>query len=138
MIKYLTFDNIMAFVRLFTLGAGIIVMIKQRSDIIIARYKQRKAEAEAQEWKTVAMENKKDIKFIADTQLDIVQASKMATEDKTRITRNYVNLFEHKPEVEVEVETSGNNNDINIVQTITETIEVVKEVGRKTGLLDEN
>lgn len=132
--QYLTFDNVMAFIKLFSIGVGLIIIIKQRAEVIIAKHNQKKAEDESKEWEKVARDNHSKIKFIADTQLKITQASKMSVDDKTDITRKYVYHFDEEVIKERE---AVKEKEVNVVEEVMETFKIVKEVGKQIGLLDE-
>lgn len=129
--ELLTFDNVMAFARLFSIGVGFLVIIKQRTEVIIAKYKQKKAEEESEEWEKVARSNEEKLKFLADTQLKIVQASKLSVDDKTDITKKYVSNFDQ--EIVKEKEATRENE----ISAVEEIFGVVTKVGEHFGLLDD-
>src|SRR5690554_7476077 len=99
MIDNLDFQTIMDILKLLGVAIGILTIIKQRSEVIIAKFKQNKAEDKADELETVIRNQEQRYEFIGETMLKIVQASKMSVEDKTKATENYLKLKNEISEV---------------------------------------
>lgn len=98
MLDNLNFETIMDIIKLISLGIGILIVIKQRSEVIIAKYKQRKAEEKADTLEERFKAQDKSFEFIGNTLLKIVQSSKMSTEDKTDVTEEFLRVRNELPE----------------------------------------
>lgn len=125
-----TFENIMAVIKVMGVLLGMLTIIKQSRDKIIAKYNQRKAEKERDGYKAIAKRTSEEFKFIGDTLLSIVQASKMTTEDKTNITKDYVKILETN---EKELE-SLDTVEKDVVQDVLDVAEEV--IGITSGIIN--
>lgn len=128
MIDNLDFQTIMDILKLLGVAIGILTIIKQRSEVIIAKFKQNKAEDKADELETVIRNQEQRYEYIGETMLRIVQASKMSVEDKTKATEDYLKLKNEIPEVVKTVAKETVNKD-----SIKEAVEEIK--GLTSGII---
>ena len=98
MFDKLNFETIMDIIKLISVAVGILIVIKQRSEVIIAKYKQRKAEEKADTLEERFKAQDESFEFIGNTLLKIVQSSKMSTEDKTDVTEKFLRVRNEIPE----------------------------------------
>ena len=124
MFDKLNFETIMDIIKLLSVGIGILIVIKQRSEVIIAKYKQRKAEEKADTLEERFKAQDKSFEFIGNTLLKIVQSSKMSTEDKTDVTEKFLRVRNEIPERVTKVVEE--NKDI--IEDVADFIEDVKGV----------
>lgn len=124
MFDKLNFETIMDIIKLLSVGIGILIVIKQRSEVIIAKYKQRKAEEKADTLEERFKAQDESFEFIGNTLLKIVQSSKMSTEDKTDVTEKFLRVRNELPERITKVVEE--NKDI--IEDVADFIEDVKGV----------
>lgn len=125
-----TFENITAVIKVMGVLLGMLTIVKQSRDKIIAKNNQRKAEKERDGYKSVAKRSSEEFKFIGDTLLSIVQASKMTTEDKTNITKDYVKILEANEKVLETLDTV----EKDVVQDVLDAAEEV--IGITSGIIN--
>lgn len=130
MLDKLNFETIMDIIKLISVGIGILVVIKQRSEVIIAKYKQRQAEEKANSLEERFKTQDKSFEFIGDTLLKIVHSSKMSVEDKTNVTEDFLKIKNELPERVVKVVEE--NKDI--IEDITGFAEEIK--GIASGIIN--
>lgn len=124
MFDKLNFETIMDIIKLISVAVGILIVIKQRSEVIIAKYKQRKAEEKADTLEERFKAQDESFEFIGNTLLKIVQSSKMSTEDKTDVTEKFLRVRNEIPERVTKVVEE--NKDI--IKDVSDFIEDVKGV----------
>lgn len=124
MFDKLNFETIMDIIKLISVAVGILIVIKQRSEVIIAKYKQRKAEEKADTLEERFKAQDESFEFIGNTLLKIVQSSKMSTEDKTDVTEKFLRVRNEIPERVTKVVEE--NKDI--IKDVADFIEDVKGV----------
>lgn len=125
-----TFENIMAVIKVMGVLLGMLTIVKQSRDKIIAKSNQRKAEKERDGYRFIAKRTSEEFKFIGDTLLSIVQASKMTTEDKTNITKGYVKILEAN---EKNLE-AVNNEEVDVAQDVLDVAEEI--IGLTSGIIN--
>lgn len=128
-----TFENVMAAVKLFSVLTGVLVIIKQRADVIIAKNERKKALKEKDEFRNIAKQTVDNFEFIGETLMGIVHSSKMTPEEKLKVTSNYIKL---KEESEVFLQTSKEEKT-NIAEVIKDVGGLVEDVaGYTSGILN--
>lgn len=128
-----TFENVMAAVKLFSVLIGVLVIIKQRADVIIAKNERKKAIKEKDEFRYIAKQIVDNFEFIGETLMGIVHSSKMTPEEKLKVTSNYIKL---KEESEVFLQNSKEEKT-NVVEFIKDVGDLVEDVaGYTSGILN--
>lgn len=128
-----TFENVMAAVKLFSVLIGVLVIIKQRADVIIAKNDRKKALKEKDEFRYIAKQIVDNFEFIGETLMGIVHSSKMTPEEKLKVTSNYIKL---KEESEAFSQTSKEEK-INVAEVIKDVGDLVEDVaGYTSGILN--
>lgn len=127
MIDKLDFSIIMDIIKIIGVASGILVMIKQRSEVIIAKFKQRQAEDKANEAEAVVKRSEEKFNFIAETLLDVVQASKMDISDKKKAMEGFLKINKVIPEIIKSEEVT------DVVKDVVEAVEEIK--GISSGII---
>ena len=128
-----TFENVTAAVKLFSVLIGVLVIIKQRADVIIAKNERKKALKEKDEFRYIAKQIVDNFEFIGETLMGVVHSSKMTPEEKLKVTSNYIKL---KEESEVFLQTSKEEKT-NIAEVIKDVGDLVEDVaGYTSGILN--
>lgn len=128
-----TFENVMAAVKLFSVLIGVLVIIKQRADVIIAKNDRKKALKEKDEFRYIAKQIVDNFEFIGETLMGIVHSSKMTPEEKLKVTSNYIKLKEESEEFS----QTSKEEKINVAEVIKDVGDLVEDVaGYTSGILN--
>lgn len=122
--KNLTFDRIILIIQMVAFAATLMFTVKQRVEIIIEKYKRKRAENEAITKDEVIADTRAELEWMRNAVMDIIMESKLSPETKKNHMNTYTQLNNKVRAVVDKVEEL----DDKFIETVKEGVEAVSGI----------